>query len=245
MADKVRLYFDVSALQENLEEGEILDIVSFNIYEGASKDGTFLQIDIVDYNPQVSYVETENATDETQWFKLSYVDSDALESELSEAFLGEKIDQLIEDVALALGDLNREEESTMAFTDSEYLKKIKEAVRLHTGSKKIDGLEEADISLLIILVRISCCYDLAYDNAKYTKLSLPDGISLSKGDRVDQYLKIAAQLEARYEKIKKSWQSDASGEEGTLMGTPSFEVVELTRKPVFKNLGRFSTNRRF
>lgn len=242
---KIRLYFDVKALQTALEaldsyvEGDLLDIVSFKVYESPSKSGTFTLIDTVDYNPQHDFIETESAVSDFNWFKLSYTDSVPEESEKSEAILAEHIYTIIDKVALQLGDINREEEVDMAFTDNEYIMKIKEACRVHTGSNHLEGLDEGEISMIALLVRISCCYDIAYDSAKYTKISLPDGISVDKGERVKHYLAVAKQLEQRYSKLKEDWQDD----DGALVGTPYVEVIPMTRKLYFTSARRFPHRR--
>lgn len=242
---KIRLYFDVEALQTALEEsddyteGSLLDIVSFKVYEGSSQSGTFTLIDTIDYNPQYDFIETEGAVSDFNWFKLAYVDSDAIESDQSEAILAEHIYTIIDKVALTLGDINREDEADMAFTDNEYIMKIKEATRTHTGSNKLEGLDEGEVSMIALLVRISCCYDLAYDSARYSKIGLPDGISIDKGERVKHYLSIAKQLEDRYAKLKKGWQDD----DGALVGTPYVEVISVTRKPYFTSERRFPHRR--
>lgn len=334
----IRLYFDTTALQATLDEGEILNIQYFKVYESISKNGNFSFINAYDYNPKVDYIEVPLASgtivsgysDYTNWFKLSYVagyagltaitaatvqltgltfsatinsvpiqaksvvlkdatvtiGSTALgqgdqgtgiytgdnvvaciinyttgiiqgtlattpvgaltadfsyystlneESELSDAVLGEKMDDILLKLFTAMGDTDRLDP---AFTDDEFILKWKEAVRIFKGREGVTHLHESEISTVIILVRISCCYDLAYDTAKYSKLVLPEGLELHKGDRVKYYLDIAKQLELRYQQII----GDLGGEDGILSGTPSFEVVDETKKTYF-NTSRLPYNR--
>jgi hypothetical protein len=244
MTGEIRIYIDVSSIEEALRQAaeennevfEGLDISRFKAYESPSKGGAYAFIAEIDYDPTKDYIEIDSTqyTDKTYWFKVSWIDSVEVESELSEPILGEDMNYIISLVATALGDVERDDEDTQAFTDEEYITKIRGAVRRYKGESIVSALYEHDMEPIILLVRISCCYDLAYDNAKYSSLSLPDGIALNKGERVEHYLSIAKSLEKHYEQLL----DDLGGttEDGSLSGTPSLEVVKATKETYFSGL---------
>ena len=92
-----------------------------------------------------------------------------------------------------------------------------------------------------MLVKISCCYDLAYRNAGNFPIELPDNIRLDKGQRVKHYLAVAKGLENQYSEMKNDLgQVDENGE---ATGNPKMQVVELTRKTYFTDTSRVGTNR--
>lgn len=229
MATKtVRIYFDPSAFVD--PQGTPYQIVSFNIYESDQELGTYALKANVPYDDSRDYVETNLVDDISDWFKLSWVDPLDVESELSEPVLGVVMSEIIAQVAESLGDTNREGANAKpAFSDTEYIRKIRSAHKRVNGKEEIYTLNEGDMELVILLVRVSCCYDLAYDNAKYSALNLPDGISLNKGERVEHYLNIAKQLESYYASIM----SEGTGENGVISSTPSFEQIPTTRKSYF------------
>lgn len=163
----------------------------------------------------------------------SYFSEAAEESDLSDPVVAEDMANIIATVSAALGDTERDDEETQIFSDTEYITKIRAAMKRYKGDTGV-VVQEYDIEPIIILVRISCCYDMAYDNAKYTKLGLPDGISLDKGARVKQYLDIAKALENHYKDLIGEYGD--TDEDGVLTGTPSFEVVKCTRKSYFSDL---------
>ena len=232
-----RIYFEIP--ESFSSEDENLDVLSINIYESDSKLGTFSLIDTVDFNPGKDYVETLNEDSLYSWFKLSYVDSESVESTQSDPILGEDIYEYIDRIALSLGDLQRDDPATQAFLDEEYITKIRAACKRYRGSESLVSLRDYELEMIIILVRSSCCYDLAYDNAKFTKIKLPDGIEINKGERVDHYLQIARTLESQYNssvnELRNDEQSGGSKEQ-------SMEVIDVTRRKYF-NRGSFRSPR--
>lgn len=186
----MRLYFDASGLDKS-------KVASLMIYTSSSKTGTYRFVEKVTFDPLYDYVTVSSHFENMvlSWFKLSLVDAGGKESARSDAFLSDSTSRLITAVKASLGDTGG------AFTDDEYITRIKEAVKVHFLTETIEELFEADVSFIEMLVKISCCYDLAFDNARYSRITLPDGISLDKGERVDHYLAIAKQLQARYDSL--------------------------------------------
>lgn len=239
---KVRLYYDISELEEefqndnNNSSDSVIDIVSFKIYECKSKDGNYSYIDEADYIPLKDYVETDNATSFDYWFKLSWVNSNSEESELSEPSLGEDLSDLLDRVIEDMGDLDRDKP---AISDESYIAKIRSAVARVTEDKNISKISEEKEELIVALTRIPLCYELAYKNAKYYPITLPDDVALDRGRRVDHYLGIAKQLEAYVDNIKK----DMSSYDEDIDGDRKVQVVNLTRKTYFKDSSRIGRNR--
>lgn len=246
MAKTLRLYFDIASLEaayvEEFGESAVIDIKSFKIYESQTKAGTYTEIDEKDYVPHVDYVETKKQTALDYWFKLSWVAGDDTESAKSAPLLGEYTANIIDTVAEALGDTERDDDSTIVFTDDEYLVKIRNATKRITGDKNLNGLPEEKEEMLIVLVRISACYDLAYGNCNNYPVSLPEGIALDKGQRVTHYLDVARALENQYQMMKADLGGNLTEDE-TIVGTPSIEVVKTTKTTYFSDTSRRGSNR--
>lgn len=217
-----RLYFDRNSIPVGTQ--------SIRIYERYTQNGEASFIDEVAFNPSVDFVETNNANEGYYWFSLSVVNALGEESEKSDSILSDKIYEVIEIIRENLGDINPD---SPAFSDDEYILKIREAKRRLSGKNLIDIVDEADISLLILLVRISCCYALAYDYARNSKITLPEGVSLDKGEIVKHYLDIAKALENQFAKIKEEWvNSDGTG---ITSNVPAGEVLTTTRVNYFSD----------
>lgn len=335
----IRLYFDLEAFQAQISEDSVLNIDYFKIWESSSKDGQYVAICTVDYNPRLDYISVPAYTaatsvaavvpgysSEFSWFKLSYLagyanatlveaevvpctdlvfavslatypiqagsvvlkDAGATmatasvmysegdqgngvfvaqniaaavidytsgsisgtlvttpsgaitadyyhflewhkESDLSDALLGDNVSAIITHVRMALNDTDI---YNPAFTDEEYLIKIKEAIRRFKGIEGKVLILESEISVIILLVRISCCYSLAYDHARVYRLELPDDVKLFRGEITEHYLAIAKGLENHYKQLLDDW--GGSGDEGQLTGTPVMEVVQCTKQSYFK-----------
>lgn len=334
----IRLYFDLEAFQAQISEDSVLNIDWFKVWESSAKDGQYVAICTVDYNPRQDYivvpayraatsleVTVPGYNSEFSWFKLSYlagyanatlvqaetvaytglVFSQALstypiqagslvlqeagvtfatasvmysegdqgdgrfiaqgiaaavidytagtisgtfteeitgeltadyyhflewhkESELSDALLGDNTAVVITSVRQALNDTDL---TNPAFTDDELILKIKEAIRRFKGVESKVMVFESELSVIILLVRISCCYSLAYDNARVYRLELPDDLKLFRGEITEHYLAIAKGLENHYKQLLDDW--GGSGEEGQLTGTPAMEVVQCTKQSYF------------
>lgn len=239
---QVRLYYDISELEEEfLEQPEtnsdsVIDIANFKIYESNSKDGNYAYIDNVSYIPSNDYVETDNATSFDYWFKLSWVNSAGEESELSEPSLGENLSYILDRVIEDMGDLDR---THPAFEDESYVSKIRSAVSRVTEERNISKVPEEKEELIIALTRIPLCYELAYKNARFYPISLPDDVSLDRGKRVEYYLGIAKSLEAYVNNMRK----DMSSYDDGIDGDRKIQVVDLTRKTYFKDGRRNGRNR--
>lgn len=213
----------------------------------ADRDGKITGVGVVSGN--IDYVtgvlSVELAAVPTEPITVDYVYWDtveAVESDRSDPILGEEIDKVILAVRTAMDDMNVD---NPAFTDDEFLGMIRLAIRRFKGNSQSINLSSDNMAAIILLVRISSCYVLAYDASKFTKLELPDGIVLNKGERVKHYLAVAKALEKHYENLMSDLGGSAKPEDledFVLAGTPSFEVVDATKKTYFNKLTRFSTN---
>lgn len=242
MDDVARIYFDVGSLEEAFKEafGEdaVLDIVSFNVYESSSKDGTFTLVENVDFDPRKEFVETSQQTSLDFWFRLAWVDSSSVESELSDPTLAENIARIIDSVIAELGDTDRNQP---AFTDDEYLSMIRNSYGRISSSPNMVKLAESREYTVALLVRTQACFKLAYRNAGRYPIELPDGLKTDKGKRVDHYLDIAKALEAEWREMKRDFGS--VDEEGELTGTPKMQVIDTTRKTFFNDPNKMGGNR--
>lgn len=230
----VRLYFDVAELEKALlaqEPPVKLDIASFKVYQSATKNGAYSPLGQIKYDPTKDFIEVTDG-DPLLWYKLSYITSAAsaaVESDLSEPLLGQEVASLIDVVAESLGDVNRTDDSTCAFSDDEYIRKIKSALRRYKGTERISVFLESEWEPLLMLIKISCCYDLAYDNARFFHIELPEGLKFFKGERTEHYIKLAESLEKAYARLV----DDVGNEDGTSANVATFDVVQCTKKTYF------------
>ncbi len=242
MADVIRIYFDTSSLEEAFQEefGEdaVLDIVTFNVYESSSKDGTFALIDNVDFDPRKGFIETDKQTSLDFWFRLAFIDSQAVESEQSDPTLAENILRIIDNVIGELGDTDRNQP---AFSDEEYLSMIRNSFGRISTSPNMVKLAESREYVIALLVRTQACFKLAYRNAGRYPIELPDGLETDKGKRVDHYINLAKALEAQWREMKKDFGS--VDEEGELTGTPKMQVLDMTKKTFFNDPTKMGGNR--
>lgn len=194
----MRLYYDSEGL-------DISNVANIRVYTSSSKAGTFTLVDQVVFDPMYDYV-TVSSSRETlllNWFKLSLIDKSGVESVRTGAFVSDSLSRIIAAVREGIGDTGN------AYSDDDYISKIKESLKVHTGSEYVESINESDIGFIIQLVMISCCYDLALDNARYSRITLPDGISLDKGERVKHYLDIAERLQKRYDTLTGKVKADS------------------------------------
>ena len=223
----VRIFFDTTGFK---------NIHLVNIYGSTKIDGTYDLIVAVDYKPNLYFVELDPVTYPTAlsnfFFKVSLTitnETDVAlpdtETDLSDPVVSEDFAKIIASVSSSLGDLNR---ADPAFTDEEYVIKIVTAIALFKGNEAAI-LRSADYDILAKYVMKSCCYDLAYNAAKYTKITLPDGISINKGERVAHYLAIIKAIQDELD--------DILGNPGIDSGD-GIRVIDSTRKTYF-NRGRF------
>ena len=146
-----------------------------------------------------------------------------VESDLSDPVLAENIATIIEQVRVAIKDTS---EDAPAFTDDELILKVREAIKRFTGENSSVITHEYQLSVIILLVRISCAYDLAYNTARYYHLELPDNLRLFRGEITEHYLNVAKALEGQYKRL-----TEDLGEGGSR----AFEVVDCTKKSYFKS----------
>ena len=221
----MRIYYD----REQMTEA-----VFIQSYGSYSQKGTPVLFIKEEYNAQRDFTEFENDLAGTyNWFFITYIDKNGRESAFSNPVLRDDIASIVDSVRESLNDVNQNDP---AFKDEEYWLKIREANRRIRGTETIAGLKDSDISILMILVKGSCAQDLAYDSAKYTKIQLPEGLILNKGDRVNYYLKIAEACERQFNSIMGTLKNES----GALFDTPTLEVLEAHTDDVFKHYGRYS-----
>lgn len=241
----VRLYYNLKDIQdsinditqpetfEEIEELQAqssdlpLDIAFFRIYESPSKRGTFTLIDEIKPDPRTTYIETNSEFSVLNWFRLTYIDSKGNESEQSDPIMADNVEFVVDEMRKSLKDTNPMDP---AFQDEEYNRKIKEAYRQLTGSEQATNMDDSTISIVQMLVMISCCYDLAYNDSKLYKIQLPEGVTIDKGERVRHYLDVARSLEKRF----NTWQAKGILDDGQALGTPEVDVVSMTKDSYFK-----------
>lgn len=193
------------------------------IFHSNTISGSFLHLQDIPYNPSFDYVDVDS---DSYYFKVAFIIG-GKQTELSGAVIPEDIGRIINIVSTDLGDINRDDP---AFSEEEYVMKIRLAVKILKGVETVSTLSDSDMDIICKLVMKSCCYVLAYDNARYTKLTLPDGISLSKGDRVAQYLAIVKALENEISYLLNVFGGNATDGEGN-----TFSVISTTRQTYFKD----------
>jgi hypothetical protein len=196
----MRIYYDNTDLDKNVSQIVVL--------YADSMDGNYIDIASITYNPSQDYLEFSAPENfDSKWFKLRLLDSKATVLGTTDAFVSGYYGKLIEDTRTNLGDLDAE---NPAFETSEYYIKIREAMMIHYGDPDTP-IKDGDLSFLLLLIMESCCYNLAYDNARYSRITLPDGISLDKGERVEHYLSIAKSLRERYDYYMNSSNTGQGG----------------------------------
>lgn len=198
------------------------DIQYVRVFSSNTISGSFLHLEDIPYNPFNNYVDVES---DAYYFKIAFIVG-GKQTELSSAVIPEDIGMIVNIVSTDLGDTNRDEP---AFSDDEYVMKIRLAVKVLKGTETVDSLTDSDMDIICKLVMKSCCYVLAYDNARYTKLTLPDGISLSKGERVKQYLSIVKALEDELNYLLNSF----SGND-----VSDFNVISSKRQSYFSGVSK-------
>lgn len=101
------------------------------------------------------------------------------------------------------------------FSDKELGAILKDAVKEHNPEYSIEDLPEEEEYLVLWLASISCWYALAAANAKQYKIGV-EGVNISKGERVGHYMRLATELQGKYNARVRS--SDfASIEQGELV----------------------------
>ena len=229
----VRLYVDVEGLDKLLKEenGEdfVLDIVGFHVYECPSKNGTYDKVTtngLIDYDPTKNFIEPD-VGHQSSWFKVSWVDSLGVESELSDPMLSEVVADFVNQVAIAMNDLNRESDATCAFRDEEYVRMMRRAIHSLTQSDTtpLSALSESEFETLLISVRQACCYVLAYETARYYKLAMPEGLVLERNQIPEHYMALAKALGQHFK--------EAKDEIGAINPQQMIEVLQATTTSPF------------
>lgn len=90
-----------------------------------------------------------------------------------------------------------------AFTDEELEAEILFAMNKYDKDLTVETVPENIEYLILKLAQISAYYTLASNEAKHYKISV-DGVSVSKADRVKNYLALAQGLEKEYNDIINS-----------------------------------------
>jgi len=138
------------------------------------------------------------------------------------------ITDIIDKVRESIGDLNLDDP---AFSDEEYTQMIKFALKQIKGETNLLYIHPDDIELILLLVRESTALKIAYDYAKYYKLTAP-GVELDKSEIYRHYLDVANALRASYESYAKrlNLQNGGYNDQGIINQMPSFDVIDMRRK---------------
>lgn len=197
----VRIFYD-------LPDKADFDSHSIEVYELASPKDVGTLIDTVRVTPGVDYIETEEATSQYSWFKLRIKNADSTAFSDALPVLGEKAFEKIYSIREAVNDTNLE---NPAFSDVEIMNKIRLSAMRLNAIKNISSIAERFWPIIELLVRIDICNVLAFDFAKYLKLEIPGGPTLSKDELYKHYIEVAKALEEYYSKIKADAEGEISG----------------------------------
>lgn len=228
----VRLYYDIQALQQ-------LDIASFNVYEGDSRDGEYRFIQSVPFIPRLDFVEVNNYSDLGNWFSLTYLDSAGIESEKSEPVLAEHITDILDSVRVFLGE---KDSSQPVFQDEELLAILRWAAFHHGSYRNLKEVPETEWGIIDLLIRMQCCYKLSYDTSKYHLITLPGGLSVHEGEPSQHYRLLAKDLQRTYDKLR----ANSRDEDGYMSNMPKVRSGTANFQSPFTSIEytdpRFSTS---
>lgn len=197
MSNPVRFYFD-------LPKSEDFDAHSIQIYELESLQDEGELIDTVKIQATRDWVETVQATDPFNFFKLTLVNADLTAKMESGVVLAEESGKKVLQLREVIKDTNLEDPG---FSDNELINKMRLAAMRMNNSRNLTSIEDRFWPIIELLVRIDICHILAFDFARYQKLEIPGGPSYGQDELYDHYIRVADQLTKYYDQIK----SDAVG----------------------------------
>lgn len=151
-------------------------------------------------NPDLDYIEINRATSEYSWFKLTILDRKGKKLESKSAILGEKTSVKINQIRESIKDTSK---TAPAFSDDELMNKMRLAAMRLNNIHNLSSIPDKFWPIIELLVRIDVCNVLAFDYAKYLKLEIPGGPSLSREELYEHYINVADSLQKYYGHIKK------------------------------------------
>jgi len=192
MPIKVRLFFE---LPEDFDE---LKAIAVRVYECATPGETGVIRDTVTLKAGLDYIDA-TVNDQYSWFKLALISLEGVElTEPSEPILCEVASQKLALIRAAIKDTGNEP----AFSDDELIQKMRLAAARLNGTKNLSIIPDRYWPLIELLVRLDICHVLAFDYAKYQKLEIPGGASLSRDELYKHYIEAAQQLERYFQSVK-------------------------------------------
>ena len=213
-----RLFFTLPAQAD-------FDSYQIEIKELSSPSDKGVVIDTIRINPSLDYVEVNNITSEYSWFKLTILNREGERREAKNAILSEKTSLKITEIRKSVKDTNS---TDPAFSDNELLNKMRLAAMRLNNIRNLSSIHDKFWPIVELLVRIDICNVLAYDYAKYLKLEIPGGSSLSRDELYQHYIDVANSLQRYYENIKKDSESElSSAGDGEVLD--SVQISNLTR----------------
>jgi hypothetical protein len=204
------------------------DVHSVDVAECASLKGTYIFREKVKIAAQdQNYIEVFKHHDPANWFQLTFKKADDTTIATTEPLVSEVVGTVIDTIRADIGDTDLQDP---AFSDEEYMQKIRFAMRRYKGEKNLSFIEEEDYPVIALLTRIDIANIIAYDHAKYFALQAPEA-QLDKSQVMNHYLQVAQGLEEYWAKIKRDLGLGSGGRNSDSIITelPSPNVVTATR----------------
>lgn len=191
-------------IQREVEPGGLVTTPSFDLryvllLESPSREGLYKQIDKIQIDTTSKFIESEKAEDPGNWFRIQFEAADYRLSQQSDPLIAEDILDLIDMVRRELKDMG----DPPAFGDEHYMMKLRSAVWRHRGEQNLSLVGEYEWEVILLLVKAGMARDLAKDTSRYHTLSLPGGLTLSKGEISRHYLDVAEAYEKAYSAARK------------------------------------------
>lgn len=191
MNEMLRLHFDAQSLPEYGK--------SIAVLECGTPGDAGTEIDVLPIDPIRGYVETDKYVSATSWFKLAVKDVTGDVLVTSGAIFGEVFSDFIAQIRNEIHDTN---EVDPAFSDEELVTKLHFAAKRYRGVANLSLIPHDEWPVLAILVRIDIANKLAYDFAKYTKLELPRGATVTRDELYQHYINVAKHLQEQYQEYR-------------------------------------------
>lgn len=207
---------------------QLQDVHSVDVAECTSLKGTYVFIENVKITAQdQNYIDVFKHKDPSNWFQLTFKKPDGAVIAVTEPLVSEIIGTTLDTIRADIGDTNLD---SPAFTDEEYMNKIRLAMRRYKGEKNLSFVEDEDYTVLALLTRIDLANIIAFDHAKYFQLQAPEA-QLDKSQVMNHYLEVARGLEEYWGRIKKDLGLDSGGRNasGVISEMPMPNVVTATR----------------
>jgi hypothetical protein len=216
------------SFRNDVERPSLRNIHSINVLEGTSLDGTFTKVETVKLAAQaVDYIEVHMYRDPADWFKLEFIDPEGKVLATTEPLVSEIVGSIVDKVRFDIGDTNLDDP---AFTDAEFLQKIRLAVRRYKGEKNLSMITEDDLPVIGLLTRIDIASTIAYDHAKYFALQAPEA-QLDKSQIMNHYFEVVTRLEEYWAKLKGDLGLGSGGrnDANIISEMPAPNVVTVSR----------------